>query len=97
MADDIKKLLEEHKDEIKRHFGVVAEETKSEIKVYTEQIATNTEQITQIQQDLKGVRKDLSQVKNDVAIIKVAVGVVEGEKPLKQRVEELEAQVTPRS
>lgn len=48
----------------------------------------------EIDQRLQKVEKDVTEVKDDVAVIKVAVGMAEGEKPLKQRVEELEAKAT---
>ncbi len=93
MPNDIKKLLEDHKDEIKRHFDVVSEDTKSEIKTYTDQIGSNTTKLTQLQTGLEKVKKDLTQVKNDVSVIKLAVQGTEDEKPLRQELTDLKKRV----
>ncbi len=78
----------------KREFGVILESIDSNVKQTLELVHTHTKQITELQKDVGSLQKDLTEVKDDVAVIKVAVGVVEGEKPLKQRVEELEAKAS---
>lgn len=84
MAEDIKKILEEYKDETNRHFDVVAEDIKSKIETVSEQVATNTEQITSLQEDVKTVKDDMSKVKDDVEIIKLDIEVIKND--LKQKV-----------
>jgi len=76
--------LEQFKDEICRHFDVVAEDIKDKISTVSEQVATNSEQITAIQEDVKIVKKDLGQVKDDIEVIKLDLEVIKND--LKQKV-----------
>ncbi len=93
MADDIKKLLEENKDEIKRHFDTVAEDLKGEIQQVAEGVTQNTQQLER----LKPMEATLDQVKVDVDAIKATpdqVNLVELRQEvndMKKRLEELEA------
>ena len=82
--EDIKQILENYKEETNRHFDVVAEDLKEDIKSVSEQVATNTEQITSLQEDMKTVRDDLSKVKDDVEVIKLDIEVIKND--LKQKV-----------
>lgn len=41
----IEKLLTDHKDEIKRHFSMVAESLEDKIKIVSEQVGVNTEKL----------------------------------------------------
>lgn len=41
----IEKLLADHKDEIKRHFSMVAESLEDKIKIVSEQVGANTEKL----------------------------------------------------
>lgn len=41
----IEKLLADHKDEIKRHFSMVAESLENKIKIVSEQVGANTEKL----------------------------------------------------
>ena len=43
--ENIKQILEGYKEETKRHFDVVAEDLKGEIKIVAEQVAANTEKL----------------------------------------------------
>ena len=76
--------LKQVKDEIVRHFDVVAEDLKGKMDGISEQVATNTEQITALQGDVKIVKKDLSQVKDNIEVIKLDLEVIKND--LKQKV-----------
>ncbi len=93
MADDIKKIIEETAEKtakkINDHFDVVAEDLKGEIKQVAEGVEANAQRLDRIETRVE----KLEPLKDDVAAIKVAVGVVPGEKPLKQRVGILEERV----
>jgi len=43
----IKKILDEYKEETKRHFDVVAEKIEGKIALLAEQVAVNTEKLTE--------------------------------------------------
>ena len=104
MADDIKKIIEESGEQTRKEIGglrqdikdvgILVEAVQSDVTHIAEAVDTHTKQIKEIDQRLQKVEKDVTEVKDDVAVIKVAVGMAEGEKPLKQRVEELEAKAT---
>ncbi len=91
MAEDIKELLEDYKEETKRHFDVVAEDLKGEIRAVAEQVAVNTEKL-----DMHGQRFDkidekfdeingrFGKVENDLGIIKLDIEFIKNE--LKQKV-----------
>ncbi|MDI6603085.1 MAG: hypothetical protein QME57_03150, partial [Patescibacteria group bacterium] len=49
MAEVNVKQLKQLKDDICRHFDVVAEDIKDKIETVSEQVATNTEKITLLQ------------------------------------------------
>ncbi len=93
MADDIKKLLREHKDDITRHFDTVAEALKGEIQQVAEGVTQNTQQLER----LEPMEATLDQVKVDVDAIKATldqVNLVELRQEvndMKKRLEELEA------
>ena len=84
MAEDIKQILNEYKEETNRHFDVVAEDIKSKIETVSEQVAINTEQITSLQEDVKIVKDDMGKVKDDVEVIKLDIEVIKND--LKQKV-----------
>jgi peptidoglycan hydrolase CwlO-like protein len=62
--------LKQFKDEICRHFDVVAEDLKEDIKAVSEQVASNTEQITALQTNVKGIKDDIEIIKIDIEFIK---------------------------
>ena len=62
--------LKQFKDEIVRHFDVVAERIEDKIGAVSEQVATNTEKITALQEDVSKVRDDIEVIKFDVEVIK---------------------------
>jgi len=84
MAEEIRKILDEYKDDTKRHFDVVAEDLKEDIKTVSEQVTDNTERITTLQEDVKIVKEDLGQVRDDIEVIKLDLEVIKND--LKQKV-----------
>lgn len=77
MADDIRKILDEYKDETKRHFDVVAERVENKIGIVSEQVAANSE-------DIAVLKTDVHQIKDDVEIIKLDIEIIKND--LKQKV-----------
>ena len=66
MADDIQKLLEDHKDEIKRYFKVEAESLHDDIKGLGEGVEGNTQRLERLQglpDTIEAVRDDSMPVK----------------------------------
>ena len=53
MVEEIKKILEDYKDETKRYFDVMAEDIKDKITTVSEQVGINTEKIISIQEKLE--------------------------------------------
>ena len=68
--NNIKDILEDYKEETKRHFDVVAEDLKDEIKVVSEQVAVNSKDITTIKQDVHKIKDDVEIIKLDIEFIK---------------------------
>jgi len=77
MIDDIRKILDEYKDETKRHFDVVAERVENKIGIVSEQVAANSE-------DIAVLKTDVHQIKDDVEIIKLDIEIIKND--LKQKV-----------
>ena len=80
MAEDINKILEDYKEETKRHFDVVAEDLKGEIKIVSEQVGANTETLETIKLDLEFIKNGLKQkVSHDeFAFLEKRVSLLEG-------------------
>lgn len=76
-----------------REFGVILESIDSNVKQTLELVHTHTKQIKELHKDVGSMKKDMTQVKDDVAVIKLALEGTESEKPLKQRVADLELKV----
>ena len=72
MSEDIKKLLGEQKDDIKRHFDIVAEALKGEVQQVAEGVTENTQQLER----LEPMEETLAQVKVDVDAIKATLDQV---------------------
>ncbi len=72
------KELKEALNETKRHFDVVAEGIKGEIKVVAEQVASNSEKLEEHDQRFDRIEEDLETIKIDIGFIK---------KELKQKVD----------
>lgn len=66
----VEETLKQFKDEICRHFDVVAEKIEDKIGVVSEQVATNTEKIGILQQDMNKVKEDIGIIKTDIGFIK---------------------------
>ncbi len=79
----------------KREFGVILESIESTVKNVLEGNEASAKRLDLIEERTGRMEKDLTRVKNDVAVIKLAVEDTESEKPLNQRVEDLEAKVFP--
>jgi DNA-binding ferritin-like protein len=77
MSEEIKKILENYKEETKRHFDVVAEKIEDKISTVGEQVVSNTEKVTALQEDMNEVKDTLEIIKLDIEFIK---------KELKQKV-----------
>lgn len=70
MAEDIKTILEDYKEETKRHFDVVAEDIKGKIETVSEQIASNTEKLEEHDRRFNKIDETLETIKLDIEIIK---------------------------
>jgi len=70
MADDIRKILDEYKDETKRHFDVVAEDLKEDIKAVSEQVVANTEKLEEHDRRFNKIDETLETIKLDIEVIK---------------------------
>ncbi|MDP2967310.1 MAG: hypothetical protein Q8N87_02785 [bacterium] len=70
MAEDIKEILTEYKEETKRHFDVVAERLEDKITGVAEQVVANSEDITVIKDDVHHIKDDIEIIKLDIEFIK---------------------------
>jgi len=84
MPEDVRKILDEYKDETKRHFDVVAEDLKGKMETISEQVAANSEEITGIKEKLEGHDKRFDKIDNDLETIKLDIEFIKNE--LKQKV-----------
>jgi len=81
---NIDEILEKHNEEVKRHFDVVAEDLKEDIKTVSAQTAANTEKLEEHNKRFDRIEGDLGQIKDDIAIIKLDIEFIKNE--LKQKV-----------
>lgn len=70
VGESVKNILEDYKEETKRHFDVVAEDLKSEIKTVAEQVEANTEKLEEHTQRFNKIDKSLEVIKIDIGFIK---------------------------
>jgi len=79
MAEDIKQILNEYKEETNRHFDVVAEKLEDKIQVMAEQVAGNTETLEIIKLDIETIKNDLKQKvsREEFVILEKRVGMLE--------------------
>ena len=96
MPDDIQKIIKATAKatakEVRHEFDIVIENLeKGALKAINEQLDTHTKKFNSLEQRVGNMEKDITQVKGDVAAIKTTLAGTESEKPLKQRVEDLEA------
>ena len=80
MAEDIKKILNDYKEETKRHFDVVAEDLKSEIRIVAEQVGANTETLETVKLNVEFIKNELKQkvARDEFAILERRVSLLEG-------------------
>ncbi len=70
MADDIKKLLKEHNDDIKLHFDTVAEDLeKNIVGAMREELETNSERLDLIEKSTERVEAKLGKIDNRLASV----------------------------
>ena len=84
MAEDIKKILKDYKEETKRHFDVVAEDLKSKMQTISEQVAANTEKLEEHDQRFEKIENKLGRIEDTLEIIKLDIEFIKHE--LKQKV-----------
>ncbi len=77
--EDIKQILNEYKEETKRHFDVVAERLEDKIAVVSEQVAANTETLEVIKLDIEVIKNDLKQKvsRDEFVILEKRVSMLE--------------------
>ena len=95
--ENIKNILEDYKEETKRHFDVVAERLEDKIGVVAEQVAANTEDITVIKNDIHKIKDDVELIKLDIEFIKNELKQKVGRDEftvLEKRVSMLEAKIS---
>ena len=66
MNDESKQLLEE----TKRHFDVVAEDIKGQVKAVAEQVGGKSEKLNRVDDRLDHIEEDITVVKSDIQFIK---------------------------
>ncbi len=92
MADDIKKLLEEHKTDIKLHFDTVAEDLeKNIVGAMREELEANGERLDRIEESTERMEAKLGKIDNRLAAVEITleqVGIV-GLKKKRTRTQEL--------
>lgn len=78
--------------EVKRHFDVVVDDLKDEIKIIAEQhgdikktLDSHTEMIGSMKEDIEVMKSDITTTKTDVEIIKSDIEFIKG--PLKKKVD----------
>lgn len=84
MVQEIKEILNEYKEETKRHFDVVTEGIKDEIKLVAEGVSGNDQKITSIRTKLLEHDQRFENIEGDLQIIKLDVSFIKNE--LKQKV-----------
>ena len=90
MADDIKKLLEEHKDDIKLHFDTVAEDLeKNIVGAMKEELQTNGERLDRIEASTERMEAKLGKIDDRLAAVETTIEVGVGLKKKRTRTQEL--------
>ncbi len=98
MVDDIKKVIKDTArataKEVRHEFDLVIEDLEENtLKAINEQIASNTVKLTKVQKTLDGHTERLENIDTRLGSIETTLQGTETEKPLKQRVEDLESKV----
>ena len=74
MADDIKKLLEEHKDDIKLHFDTVAEDLeKNIVGTMREELEANGERLDRIEASTERMETKLGKIDDRLAAVETTL------------------------
>jgi len=90
MADDIKKLLEDHKTDIKLHFDTVAEDLeKNIVGAMREELETNGERLERIEESTGRMEAKLGKIDDRLAAVETILESV-NLPALKQKVLTLE-------
>ena len=78
VEENIKNILEDYKEETKRHFNIVAEDFVSQTKIIAESLSD-------IQKQLIGIREMIAKNTENIEIIKIDIQFIKQE--LKQKVD----------
>ncbi len=75
MSEDnkLEKILEEYKEETKRHFDVVAESIEDKIQIIAEQVANNTEKLEEHSQRFDKIDQKFDKIDQTLQIIKLDI------------------------
>ncbi len=74
MADDIKKLLKEHSDDIKLHFDTVAEDLeKNIVGAMREELETNGERLERIEESTERMEAKLGKIDDRLAAVETTL------------------------
>ena len=84
MAEDIKEILEDYKEETKRHFDVVAEDLKGEIRIVAEQVSANTEKLEEHDRRFNQIDERFNRIDDTLEVIKIDIEFIKND--LKQKV-----------
>lgn len=68
--ESVKNILEDYKEETKRHFDVVAEGLEKKIEIVSEQVGSNAEKLEEHTQRFNKIDESLEIIKIDVGFIK---------------------------
>ncbi len=77
--EEIKKILREYADETKRHFDVVIEGAKGEIKIVAEQVAANTEKLEEHDQRFDAIDQRFDKIEDTLEVIKGDISLIKNE------------------
>jgi predicted nuclease with TOPRIM domain len=86
-------MTPEDRDDIKRHFDVVAEDLRSDIRMVAEGVAMNTERLDRVDARLDGVDRRLDRVEGKVGRLEGEVHASRDE--MRQGFAELRSKVQP--
>ena len=63
--------------ETQRHFDIVAEDLRDDIKLLAEGLVANNERLDKVQKDVSGIKETVSIMQVDMAILKTAVKITQ--------------------
>lgn len=88
MADDIKEVIKEYKEETMHHFDVVAEDLRSDIKVVAEGVEVANQRLDHLEQlpaKVGTIKDDVEAIKINMDVMKQDISFIKNE--LKQKVD----------